>query len=117
MQHLLLGEHERNEQPAHSSIAIQKRVNRLELDVQEPGPHGEDRLFNELCAVWLLLSAMSVYAVDRYREGVARRKRSETAGPFPEVIRDDEFLFMRMWAWPYVLAALALAALIASRFV
>jgi len=85
--------------------------------MQEPGPHGDDRLFNELCALWLLLSAMSVYAVDRYREGVARRKRNETAGPFPEVIRDDEFLFMRMWAWPYVLVALALAALISSRFV
>jgi hypothetical protein len=50
MQHLLLGEHERNEQPAHSSIAIQKRVDRLELGVNESGPYQQwkrVRLFME----------------------------------------------------------------------
>jgi len=39
VQHFLFGWHERNQQPAHSSIAIQKRVDRLELGMSQAGPY------------------------------------------------------------------------------
>ena len=77
-------------------------------------PGSEDRLFYELCAIWLFLSAVTVFAVDRYREGVARRRSG--AGPVVETQREDEFLFMRMWVWPYVLLVFSVAAFVASLF-
>jgi hypothetical protein len=77
-------------------------------------PDDSDRSFYRFVAIWLFLSGICVYAIDRWLEGRARRMRSETDGPFPETIRDDEFLYMRMWAWPYVYLLLGLAALAAS---
>jgi hypothetical protein len=80
-------------------------------------PQNDDRLFYQICAVWLTLSAATVFALDRWREGKARNAASEAVGPFIETKRDDEFLYMRMWAWPYVLLAFAAWALGASFFV
>lgn len=78
-------------------------------------PLDSDRIFYRLCALWLTCSAMTVYVLDRWREARAHRAAADTAtGPFIEAKRDDEFLYMRMWAWPYVLMAMALWALGAS---
>ena len=82
-----------------------------------PDPHNMDRAFDQLCAVWLLLSAVIVFGLDRYREGKARRAVLGTDPVQGDVPREDEFLYMRMRVWPYVLAALGVWALIASYFV
>ncbi len=83
----------------------------IAFGIYEPDPQKSDKLFYQLCALWLVLSAVSVFALDRWREGKARRT---AIGLFAETKRDDEFLFMRMWVWLYVLLALAAWALGAS---
>ncbi len=80
-------------------------------DLSQALPKDSDAAFRSVVAVWLLLSGAVVYAIDHYLEGKARRRRGEKGGLFPEVVRDDEFLYVRMWAWPYVLWCLALVVL------
>jgi hypothetical protein len=82
----------------------------------EPNEHKVVAMMDQLAAVWLILSAATVYALDRYREGVAHRKANNTGGPFPVARRDDEFMFIRMSYWTYILLAFAVYALGASFF-
>ena len=82
----------------------------------EPSQHKIAVMLDQLAAVWLILSAASVYVLDRYREGVARRKAGDSGGPFPVTRRDDEFLFIRMSFWTYILLAFAAWALGSSFF-
>ena len=65
---------------------------------------------------WMVLSAASIFAVDRWREGKARKAATEGTGPFITTTRNDEFLWMRLWVWPYIFLIIALGAIVASFF-
>ncbi|MGA7712848.1 MAG: hypothetical protein WCA81_13170 [Rhizomicrobium sp.] len=83
----------------------------------EPSQHKVAVMLDRLAAVWLILSAATVYVLDRYREGVAQRKAQNAGGLFPVARRDDEFMFIRMSFWTYILLAFAAWALGSSFFV
>jgi hypothetical protein len=76
-----------------------------------------DRNVDLTCALYCAVCAVTVYVVDRVRAAQLSRTKRETTGPVVEPgERDDEFLYIAMTYWPYILAAGALFALAASLF-
>jgi hypothetical protein len=80
----------------------------------EPDPHKLDRALDLLFALWMVLSAASIYAIDRWRE--AKAQRNVSAGPVVETRRLDTFFWVRLYFWPYLYAALSLGGVIKSFF-
>jgi hypothetical protein len=84
--------------------------------VYEPDPHKSDQLLDLVIALWMLLSAAAIFAVDRWREGKARWVAAESVGPFIKTRRNDTFLWITLSFWPYVFLVIALGAVVASFF-
>ena len=79
--------------------------------------HKIDSELYQLSSLWLLLSAMSVYLLSRYRDGAVSRKTDAAIGPVsstPDAI--DTFMFVRMSYWTYILLAFALYTFVRSFF-
>jgi hypothetical protein len=83
----------------------------IAIGYYEPNQHKVAVMVDRLAAIWLILSAATVYLLDRYREGIAQRKAHDAGGLFPVARRDDEFIFIRMYFWTYILLAFAAWAL------
>lgn len=76
-----------------------------------------DRSSTIFFAMWLLLSAVTIYPLVWYRSRSGIEAADPQTGRKYLVPHDDSFMFIRMKYWPSIFLALALAAFIASFFV
>jgi hypothetical protein len=74
-----------------------------------------DKFIHQALGVWLLVSALCVYAIDRWCEGRARERQGGKGGLWAKApVREDSFLYMAMFAWPYVLGVMGLSTRVYS---
>ncbi len=71
---------------------------------------------DQLFGLAFALSALSVFIIARYRESRPRKVTDPATGEISLLPRIDEFMFIRMKYWTYVLVAAAVGMFIKSFF-